>query len=421
MDNKDTKFGDTLPFSEPSWYDSSKRSPYYNEHHIAYRKAMRDFVDNEIIPNVEDWEEAGEVPRSAFKRAAEVGMLPAMCGWPTDIEGIPPRPEGFDGFFIVIAFDELCRCASGGVVWGLTGGFGIGLPPVVHGNSIDESIKQRVAGECIRGEKRIALAISEPTAGSDVSAITTTAEEVGDHYVVNGLKKWITCGMFADYFTTAVRTGDEGMFGISLLLIPKTTKGVTVRPMDCMGVKGSGTAYVEFDNAKVPLEYLVGDVTVLLQNFVAERLGIAIQAARFARVCLTESVSYCKRRVAFGKKLEDQPVVRYKLATMMREVEVTQAYIESIVYRVNITDQEGGDWFGALMRSGAEAALCKVQATRTFEHCAREAAHLHGGNSYVKGNRIENLYRHVLSLAIPGGSEDVMVDSAARLALKGRL
>lgn len=188
-----------------------------------------------------------------------------------------------------------------------------------------------------------------------------------------------------------------------------------------MGVKGSGTAYVEFDNAKVPKEFLIGDVTVLLHNFVTERLGIAIQAARFARVCLTESVAYCKRRVAFGKKLEDQPVVRYKLATMMREVEVTQAYIDSIVYRVNITDQEGGDWFGALLRSGAEAALCKVQATRTFEHCAREAAHLHGGNSYVKGNRVENLYRHVLSLAIPGGSEDVMVDSAARLALKGRL
>ena len=210
------KFGDTLPFSEPSWYDSSKRSPYYNDHHRAYRAKMRAFVDDEIIPNVEDWEEAGEVPREAFKRAAEVGMLPAMCGWPTDVEGIPPRPEGFDGFFIVIAFDELCRCASGGVVWGLTGGFGIGLPPIVHSPTIDNALKQRVAGECIRGEKRIALAISEPTAGSDVGNLSTTAEEVGDFYVVNGLKKWITCGMFADYFTTAVRTGGEGMFVSSL-------------------------------------------------------------------------------------------------------------------------------------------------------------------------------------------------------------
>ena len=416
-----SKFGDTLPFSEPSWYDSSKKSPYYNEHHILFRGQMRTFVDDEIIPFVDDWEEAGEVSKDAFKRAAEVGMLPAMCGWPEDVEGIPPRPEGFDGFFIIIAFDELCRCASGGVVWGLTGGFGIGLPPIVHSPTIDNSIKQRVAGECIRGEKRIALAISEPTAGSDVGNISTTATEDGDCYVVNGLKKWITCGMFADYFTTAVRTGGEGMFGVSLLLIPKTTPGVSVRPMDCMGVKGSGTAYVEFDNARVPKENLIGDVTVLLMNFVTERLGIAVQAARFARVCLTESVGYCKQRVAFGKKLVDNAVVRAKLARMMLQVEVTQSYIEALVYRVAIIDADGGDWFEALLKSGAEAALCKVQATRCFEHCAREAAHLHGGNSYVKGNRVENLYRHVLSLAIPGGSEDVMIDAAGKLALKGRL
>lgn len=287
MTSTTTKFGDTLPFSEPSWYDSSKPSPYYNKHHVKYRAEMRNFVEEEIIPNVEDWEEAGEVPREAFKRAAEVGMLPAMCGWPEEVEGIPPRPEGFDGFFVLIAFDELCRCASGGVVWGLTGGFGIGLPPVVHSPTIDQNVKQKVAGECIRGEKRIALAISEPNAGSDVANLSTTAKQEGDFYIVNGLKKWITCGMFADYFTTAVRTGDEGMFGVSLLLIPKSTPGVTVRPMDCMGVKGSGTAYVEFDNAKVPKKYLVGDVTVLLMNFVSERLGIAIQATRFARVCLT--------------------------------------------------------------------------------------------------------------------------------------
>ena len=192
---------------------------------------MRAFVDDEIIPNVEDWEKAGEVPREAFKRAAEVGMLPAMCGWPTDVEGIPPRPEGFDGFFIVIAFDELCRCASGGVVWGLTGGFGIGLPPIVHSPTIDNALKQRVAGECIRGEKRIALAISEPTAGSDVGNLSTTAEEVGDFYVVNGLKKWITCGMFADYFTTAVRTGGEGMFVSSLFFLFCFVIALTVQMM----------------------------------------------------------------------------------------------------------------------------------------------------------------------------------------------
>merc|ERR1719198_1709128 len=157
--------------------------------------------------------------------------------------------------------------------------------------------------------------------------------------------------------------------GVSLLLIEKARKGVSVRPMDCMGAKGSGTAYVEFEDVRVPKSNLIGDVSVLLQNFVTERLGIAIQANRFARVCLTESVSYCKRRTTFGKKLENHPVVRYKLATMMRQVEVTHAYVELVCSRIVTEEAKGddGDWFQALLNNGAEAALAKVQATKCFE------------------------------------------------------
>ncbi len=355
-----------------------------------------------------------------YKRASDVGILPAVIGWPEDVVG-RKRPKGYDGFFAFICFDEVSRCASGGVVWGLVGGLGIGLPPVAHFGNKD--LKQRVAGPCFRGEKRIALAVSEATAGSDVANLATTARDEGDFYVVNGLKKWITCGMFADFFTTAVRTGDEksGMGGVSLLLIEKSRKGVSVRPMDCMGVKGSGTAYVEFDEVKVPKTNLIGGVMVLLRNFVTERLGLAVQANRFAREALRLSIEHCRKRMVFGKPLEKQPVVRYKIATMARKVETTHAFLESLAYRIVAEEAASGNWLEPLLRLGAEAALAKVQATRTFEHCARNAAHLYGGNSYVKGNRVEHLYRQVLSLAIPGGSEDVMVDAAARLSLKGML
>ena len=130
---------------------------------------------------------------------------------------------------------------------------------------------------------------------------------------------------------------------------------------------------------------------------------------------------YTRRRKAFGKKLQDQPVVRHKIATMARQIATTEAFLEALAYRIVVVERAGDDWFEPILRLGAEAALAKVQATRVFEHCAREAAQLHGGNSYVRGNRIESLYRHVLSLSIPGGSEDVMVDAAARLALKGHL
>mmetsp|Transcript_5143 Transcript_5143/g.9235 ORF Transcript_5143/g.9235 Transcript_5143/m.9235 type:complete len:421 (+) Transcript_5143:2653-3915(+) len=413
------KFGCKLPFSEPSWYDSRNDSPYYTEAHKVFRGQMREFVDNYVIPNVEKWEKDG-IPREAFQKAAKVGLIPTILGWPEDCVSTP-RPEGFDGLFLVIAFDELCRCASGGIVWGLVGGLGIGAPPVAHYGT--DEMRQRVLRPCLDGDANIALAVSEATAGSDVGNLSTTAEEQGDFYIVNGLKKWITCSMFADYFTVAARTGGKGsgMMGISLILVERSMPGVTVREMDCMGAKGSGTGFVEFDDVKVPKANYIGDVTCLLRNFITERLGIALQANRFARECLKESIEYAKRRKAFGKKLEDQPVVRAKIANMALRVESTHALIESLAFRIVAQERRGEDWFDAILRIGAEAGLAKVAATDTFEFCAREAAMIHGGNSYVKGNKIESLYRHVLSLSIPGGSSDVILDASARLALKGML
>jgi len=322
-DEPSTQFGSQTPFAEPSWYDSSKDSPYYNEHHVKFRNKIRKFVDDEIIPFVDDWEEAGEIPGEVYRRASEIGLLPAMAGWPDGeqhqvcpqlleicaevtatavvlirligmsvlvSQGWPARPEHFDGFFTVIAGDELARCAHGGIFWGLVGGMGIGLPPVLH--SDNEELRERILGPVLEGKKRIALAVSEPDAGSDVAGLKTTAKDMGDYYLVNGMKKWITCGMFADYFSTAVRTGDpdSGMFGLDLILIERTMPGVSTRAMHCMGVRGSGTAYVEFDNVKVPKSNYIGGITMLLQNFVTERLGLAIQANRFARICLAESI-----------------------------------------------------------------------------------------------------------------------------------
>jgi alkylation response protein AidB-like acyl-CoA dehydrogenase len=287
-----TQFGSQTPFAEPSWYNSNNASPYYNEHHVKFRNKIRAFVDEEITPFVEEWEEAGEIPGAVYARASEVGLLPAIAGWPDVEDGQqwPGRPDHYDGFFAVIAGDELARCANGGIFWGLVGGMSIGLPPVLH--SDNEALRNRVLGPVLRGTKRIALAVSEPDAGSDVGGLKTTAEDKGDYWLVNGTKKWITCGTFADYFSTAVRTGgpDSGMFGLDLILIERTMPGVSTRAMACMGVRGSGTAYVEFDNVKVPKTNYIGGVTMLLQNFVTERIGLAIQACRFARICLAESI-----------------------------------------------------------------------------------------------------------------------------------
>ncbi len=224
---------------------------------------MRSFVEKEIMPNCFTWDEQKQIPKALFLKAAQAGLLQGICGhpWSQYAERGPAagvKAEEYDSFHEFIICDELARCGSGGVLWGLIGGLGIGLPPVIHFGS--EELKKRIVPDCINGRKNICLAITEPYAGSDVANIKTEARKTpdGKHYIVNGEKKWITNGVFADYFTVAVRTGAPGMNGISLLLIERTMPGVTTRPMLCSGVWASGTTYITFEDVKVPVENLVG-------------------------------------------------------------------------------------------------------------------------------------------------------------------
>jgi len=282
------------------------------------------------------------------------------------------------------------------------------------------SRKKAVSG-ILDGSKTICLAITEPWGGSDVANLHTTAKKSADgkHYIVNGEKKWITNGVFADYFTTAVRTGGPGMKGVSLLVIERGP-GVETKQMSCMGVWASGTSYITFEDVKVPVENLVGKENrgfkYIMNNFNHERWSIVVQANRFARVCLEESIKFAQRRRAFDKYLIDQPVIRAKIAEMGRQVMATHAALEDLTYQFSRMPEPLQPY--AL---GGHTALLKVQATKTFEFCAREAAQIFGGNSYTRGGqgeKVERLYREVRAYAIPGGSEEIMMDLGVRQALK---
>ena len=178
--------------------------------------------------------------------------------WPREYTGSLDPPENYDYFHELIAIDEVARCGSGGVLWGLFEGLQIGLPPVLNFGS--PYLKNKCAAACLQGEKVICLAITEPGAGSDVANIKTTAvkDKSGDFFVVNGEKKWITNGVFADFFTVAVRTGDAGMRGISMMLLEKGMEGIECKQMKCMGVWSSGTTYITFDDVKVPTTHIIG-------------------------------------------------------------------------------------------------------------------------------------------------------------------
>jgi len=268
----------------------------------------------------------------------------------------------------------------------------------------------------------ICLAITEPTAGSDVANLKTEAKLTpdGKHYIVNGEKKWITNGVFADFFTVAVRTGGAGMGGVSLLLLERSMPGITTRQMQCSGVWPSGTTYITFEDVLVPVENLIGKENegfkYIMHNFNHERFGIIIQAVRLARVCVEEAFKYAHKRQTFGKRLIDHPVIRLKLAHMARQVESSQAWLENITYQLKTMPHKQ-----AQVILGGPMALLKAHATTTLEYCAREAAQIFGGLAYTRGGqgeKVERIYREVRAYAIPAGSEEIMLDLGIRQAMK---
>ncbi|PLB54609.1 acyl-CoA dehydrogenase NM domain-like protein [Aspergillus steynii IBT 23096] len=417
-------YGDLIPFADPSWYQG-QHSPYFNQTHAALRAEVRQWVESEIEPYVTEWDEGKKVPDEIYKQMGEKGYLAGLLGVKYPVNHTPHRvqsvaPENWDLFHEMLLTDELSRAGSGGLVWNLIGGFGIGGPPLVKFGK--KPLVDRILPGILSGDKRICLAITEPDAGSDVANLTCEAKlsPDGKHYIVNGEKKWITNGVWSDYFTTAVRTGGPGMNGISVLLIEREAGGVSTRRMDCQGVWSSGTTYVTFEDVKVPVENLIGKENqgfkVIMTNFNHERIGIVIQCVRFARVCYEESVKYAHKRRTFGKRLIDHPVIRMKLAHMARQIEATYNWLENTIYQCQCMDETE-----AMLKLGGAIAGLKAQSTATFEFCAREASQIFGGLSYSRGGqggKVERLYRDVRAYAIPGGSEEIMLDLSMRQSLR---
>lgn len=382
-------------------FDSARmHNPHLTEEHHAWRDHLRRFIDREIAPYADEWDEAGKIPDELWAKAAEIGLL--GLGYPEEFGG---TSEGIDTWHKNIASEELARFGVGGVGASLMV-HGIGLPPVINFGS--EELKQMVAPPVLRGEKRISLGITEPGAGSDVAQLATTATRDGDHYIVNGSKTYITGGMGADWVTTAVRTGDAGKRGVSTLLIPTDAEGFSRTALERkQGWWASDTATLYFDNVRVPVGNLIGEENqgfrVIMNNFNGERMGMSITMLASARVCLEEAVNWARERKTFGQRLADHQVIRHKIADMKMRINATDAYIQAISVQMKEDIANPGD-----------IALMKVQSSQTMEFCAREAMQILGGSGYMRGSRVERIYREVRVNAIGGGSEEIMRDLAAR-------
>ena len=376
----------------------SASNPFFNDDHAAFREVVRQFTAKEITPHVHEWDLAGEVPRDLYRKAGAIGLF--GDGFDAEYGGHGQR----DALLRLVLLEELSMAGSGGVVASVFSNY-IGLPPIQKFGS--DELKARVIPDCMTGEKIAALAITEPSGGSDVARITTTARLDGNHYVVNGSKTFITSGMRADWFTTAVRTGGEGARGLSMLVIPGDADGLDRTKLDKMGWLASDTATLYFDDVSVPVANLLGSegagFGMIVNNFNPERIDLTVQSTAFARVCFNEALAWARERETFGKRMVEHQVIRHKLVEMDRLIRASEAWNQVLSWRLN----QGDD-------PVAEIAEAKVAATTTFEFCAREAAQILGGASYLRGDTVERLYREVRVQAIGGGSEEIMRDLASR-------
>ncbi|KAH9919351.1 peroxisomal acyl-CoA-dehydrogenase [Amylocystis lapponica] len=410
-----------VPYAEPTWLTKGYSSPYFTERHRQFQLAVRKFIDEVVYPDAQLREQDGKRPSQVvFDKMAEIEMHAMRMGPGPHLKGRTlmnglVTPEEFDYFHEFIINQEIARCGARGYGDGLNAGCVIGLPPVLNFGSPE--LRARVIPGVLGGKKFICLAVSEAHAGSDVFGLQTTATktEDGKHWIVNGTKKWITNGMIADYFTVGCKTED----GFTVILVERG-EGVTTRPIKTSYSSAAGTAYITFDNVKVPVGNTLGEegggIFVMLSNFNHERWVMCCVSASSQRSVTAECMLWINQRKAFGKPLSSLAVIRNKMAGIIARTESVQNWLENITYQMcNMTYKQQSN------RLAGQLAFLKMYSTRCAQQTATDAVQIFGGRGVTQsgmGRFIEHYHRVAPFDALLGGAEDVLADLGVRQAMR---
>ena len=365
---------------------------YFGESHELLRASVRKFVEREIKPHIDHWEEEGTFPLDLYKKAGDAGFI--GLGYPEEYGGTPG-----DIFHQVAYTEEIMRCGSVGLPSSL-GSSAIAVPPILALGT--EEQKRKYVPPVLAGDRIAVLGVTEPSGCSDVAYLLTRAVRKGDAYIVNGSKTFITSGTRADYVTTAVRTGGPGHGGISLLIIERGTPGFTVsRKLEKMGWWASDTAELSFDDCEVPVKNLLGEENKgfqgIMLNFQKERLYLAVEAHAVAEMALEEAIRYARERTAFGKLLTGFQVTRHKLAEMATLVEASKQFNYRVAAKI-------GDGVSAYK----DVCMAKNFATKVCDRVVYDAVQVHGGYGYCREYLVERLYRDSRLFSIGGGTYEIM-------------
>lgn len=373
----------------------------FTEEHQMFRESLRRFIEKEINPHVEEWEQAEIFPAKALiAKMGELGFL--GVNYPEEYGGL-----GLDYWYNVIRAEELGRIPCGGVPMGISVHTDMCTPALADFGS--HELRKKFLEPSIKGELLGAIGVTEPDAGSDVSSIRTRADSDGDHYVITGTKLYITNGTQADWICTLVRTSPgAGFDGMSLVIVPTDTPGFSVsRKLKKMGNYSSDTAELSFDRVRVPKWYRIGPegkgFMLQMQQFQKERLVAAVMSYTAAELTIRRTIEYLKTRKAFGRPLIENQWIHFKLAELVTEVEM----LRQMCYHCTRKLVDGEDMT-------REASMAKLKAGHLVRQVADVCMQFHGGMGYMEEYFISRYYRDSRLMPIGGGADEVMLGIIAK-------
>jgi len=383
---------------------TSPARPFDTPERAQFRDTVERFIQTEIEPYANDWDEAGDFPWALHEKAGALGLF----GF------------GIDAAFGGLGFDDALMRFDCGTAMGYAGVGGVNASLFSRGimtgpiqQLASEDQKREALTAIVSGEAGGALAMTEPSGGSDLARLKTKAVRDGDDWLIGGEKTFITGGMKASWFVVGARTGGAGFGGVSLFLVPAAAPGFERTAINNkMGWWASDTATLHFDDCRVPASAQLGQegacLLAIMDNFNYERLSLSAGCLGMARRCLDDAIAWAQERETFGKPLIKHQAIRHKIADMSAKIDALDSYIQMIAWRINQVRDAGGPM------PAAELAKVKVLASKTAEFCANEAMQILGGAGYLRGCAVERIYREVKVMAIGGGSEEIMRDLAVK-------
>ena len=378
---------------------------YFTEEHELFRKSLKDFLQKEVVPHIDKWEENGVVERFIWKKMGDMGFF--GINYPEEFGGL-----NLDLFYTVIFLEELQKVNSGGFAANIWAHAYLAMTHLDKEGS--QEIKEKYLAPSISGDKIGCLCITEPFGGSDVSGMRTTAVKKDNTFVLNGSKTFITNGVYSDYLVVAAKTSPEkGGKGISIFVVDRDTPGITATKLNKLGWRASDTAEIAFDNVTIPEGNLMGETDMgfpyIMQHFALERLIMAVNAHARAEFALAYTIEYMKDRNAFGKSIATFQALRHSVAQMASEVEVCKTFNYSTVKRLDDNEYVV-----------KEATMAKLTGTKMADDVMYQCLQLLGGYGYMEDYPLARMFRDSRLGPIGGGTSEILREIIAKMVIDGK-